>query len=131
MALGTVGVPHLVVLVDDIEKVNVRVRGRTLRPHPAFQPAGANANFIAPPPTGEHRWRIRTFERGVEDETLACGTGTVAAALALAGWGVRQLPTEFVSRGGAPLAVSGTIADGASHETWLCGQGRLVFEGTY
>lgn len=131
MALGVVGVPHLVVLVDDIEGVNARVRGRTLRHHPAFQPSGANANFIAPPPSGEHRWRIRTFERGVEDETLACGTGTVAAALALAGWGLSQLPTEFVSRGGAPLAVSGSIEGGSSHDTWLCGQGRLVFEGDY
>jgi diaminopimelate epimerase len=131
MALGTVGVPHLVVLVDDIEAVNVRVRGRALRHHTAFQPKGANANFVAPPPTGERRWRIRTFERGVEDETLACGTGTVAAALALAGWGLSPLPTEFVSRGGAPLAVSGLIEGSQSRDTWLCGQGRLVFEGTY
>lgn len=131
MALGTVGVPHLVVLVDDIEAVNVKVRGRTLRHHTAFQPAGANANFIAPPPAGEHRWRIRTFERGVEDETLACGTGTVAAALALASWGLKSLPIEFVSRGGAPLAVSGSIDGHLSADTWLCGQGRLVFEGSY
>ncbi|HEU4800335.1 MAG TPA: diaminopimelate epimerase [Gemmatimonadales bacterium] len=131
MALGTVGVPHLVVLVDDIEAVNVRVRGRALRHHTAFQPKGANANFVAPPPSREHRWRIRTFERGVEDETLACGTGTVAAALALAGWGLSPLPTEFVSRGGAPLAVSAAIEGNLSSDTWLCGQGRLVFEGTY
>jgi diaminopimelate epimerase len=132
MALATVGVPHLVIRVDDIEQVDLDRRGRALRWHAALAPAGANANFISAPLAAGGPWLIRTFERGVEGETLACGTGTVAAALALAGHAEANLPVPFLSRGGAPLSVSATLdSDGAAHDTWLCGQGRLVFEGVY
>ena len=73
-----VGVPHAVEIVADLDAVDVPRRGGAIRRHPAF-PAGANANFIAlDQSTGEIR--LRTFERGVEAETLACGTGAVAAA---------------------------------------------------
>ena len=80
IALATVGVPHLVILVADVDQVDLGRRGRELRFHPALGQAGANANFISPPKAGDGLWRIRTYERGVEGETQACGTGTVAAA---------------------------------------------------
>jgi diaminopimelate epimerase len=68
----------------------------------------------------------------VEGETLACGTGTAASALALARRGEASLPVPFVSRGGAPLAVAAVLgADGAARDLWLTGQGRLVFEGLW
>ena len=129
MAIGTVGVPHLVVLVNDIDAVDVAGRGRELRFHPAFGTEGANANFVAAPAEAGGPWLIRTYERGVEGETLACGTGTVAAAVALAASGSATLPLRFRSRGGSPLAVSAVLIDGRASDVWLCGEGRLVFTG--
>ena len=76
------GVPHLVVRVDDVEQVDVVGRGRPLR-HEQSLAQGANVNFVSP--DGSGGWRIRTYERGVEGETLACGTGAVATAILLAG----------------------------------------------
>ena len=73
-------------------------------------------------------WLIRTYERGVEGETLACGTGTVAAALAVAA--ESGLPATFRSRGGALLSIAARIDGGRATDVWLCGEGRLVFEGT-
>jgi diaminopimelate epimerase len=128
--LGTVGVPHLVVQVDDVDLVDLARRGRQLRFHPAAGPDGANANFVSPPATGRSGWRIRTFERGVEGETLACGTGTVAAAVAVAGAGRDRLPMTFETRSGEPLGVSAELSGGWARNVWLRGQGRLVFAGT-
>jgi diaminopimelate epimerase len=77
------GVPHVVMMVsDDIEAVDVVGDGRRIRNHRKFSPEGTNVNFVAEASDG--RIFIRTYERGVEDETLACGTGNVAAALILA-----------------------------------------------
>jgi diaminopimelate epimerase len=129
--LGTVGVPHLVVLVDDVAAVDVGRRGRELRHHPAAGPGGANANFIAAPRAAGEPWLIRTFERGVEGETLACGTGTVAAAVALAAHCGVALPLGFRSWGGEPLTVRARVAEGRATEVWLGGQGRLVFLGNW
>ena len=129
ITLATVGVPHLVVRVGDVDLVDIDLRGRQLRLHPATGPAGANANFVGPSPAPGGPWLIRTFERGVEGETLACGTGTVAAAVALAAAGEATLPVEFLSRGGARLVVSATLRDGVARDVWLCGQGRVVFTG--
>jgi diaminopimelate epimerase len=129
--LGTVGVPHLVVLVDDVACVDLPNRGRELRHHPAAGPAGANANFISASRTPGGPWRIRTFERGVEGETLACGTGTVAAAIALAAHCGQRLPMEFISSGGGLLGVRGELQGRAASDLWLAGQGQLVFRGVW
>ena len=75
--LRLAGVPHLVVRVDDVERVDVVGRGRPLR-YDSSLAQGANVNFVSP--DGAGGWRIRTYERGVEGETLACGTGAVATA---------------------------------------------------
>lgn len=128
---GTVGVPHLLVLVDDVEPVDVVGRGRPLRFDPAGGPDGANVNFISEPAGGDGNWLIRTFERGVEAETLACGTGTVAAALALAAHCGRQLPLGFRSRGGQILVVRAALRGEEATDVWLGGQGRLVFRGVW
>jgi len=126
---AVVGVEHLVTLVDDIEGFDLPSRGRALRFDPAIAPKGANANFVAGPASPGGPWRIRTYERGVEGETLACGTGTVAAAVALAADGALELPQTFASRSGRQLTVRARIEGGRATEVWLRGEGRLVFEG--
>ncbi len=131
IALATVGVPHLVVLVANVDLVDLDRRGRELRHHPALGQAGANANFISPPRRGDDAWRIRTFERGVEGETLACGTGTVAAAVFTAQKGLGGLPLRFRSSGGPILEVRATLGGGQATDVWLCGEGRLVYRGEW
>ena len=76
------GVPHAVEFVDAVEKIDVVSRGAAIRRHPAFLPQGTNANFAQV--LGPSELRVRTYERGVEDETLACGTGATACAIAAA-----------------------------------------------
>ena len=131
IALGTVGVPHLVVRVDDLEAVDLPRRGRALRLDPVAGPEGANVNFVAPGVSSGEPWRIRTYERGVEGETLACGTGTVAAAVALAAREEAQLPLRFRSRGGPELVVRAELNGSMAHDIWLGGQGRLLFRGVW
>jgi diaminopimelate epimerase len=128
LSMGSVGVPHLVIRVDDIEAVDVASRGRLLRSHGSLGAEGANVNFVAPT---DGSWLIRTYERGVEGETLACGTGTVAAALALASRGEARLPLSFRSRGGPELSVRAELAGPRARGIWLGGQGRLVFRGVW
>lgn len=125
--LATVGVPHLVVEVSDLERPDLMDRGRELRFHPALGVAGANVNFVAP--VGGGRWCLRTYERGVEGETLACGTGAVAAAVALASAGRVSLPMDLVTRSGRILTIRGVIRGPRATDVWLAGEGRLVFRG--
>ena len=131
LALGTVGVPHLVVRVDDVEQADVLSRGRRLRSDPRLGPAGANVNFVGGNGHREAPWLIRTFERGVEGETLACGTGTVAAALALASRSEASLPVRFRSRGGPELSVRARLEGSRASGIWLGGQGKLLFRGVW
>ncbi len=125
---GVVGVPHLIVLVDDALEVDVAVRGRELRRAPQFAPEGTNVNFVGPIGT-TGLWKIRTFERGIEGETLACGTGTVASAFTLVGAGLARLPMEFETGSGTRLTVSGGTGEDPL-VGWLRGEGRLVFSGS-
>jgi diaminopimelate epimerase len=92
------GVPHAVVPVDDVEKVDIVGLGRAIRRHEAFAPAGTNADFAARGPGDVVA--IRTYERGVEDETLACGTGAAAAALVAFRLWKLPSPVELAVRGG-------------------------------
>ena len=129
IVLGTVGVPHLVVLVEDVDRVDVAKRGKALRFDPAVGPAGANVNFLSPDGPGSD-WRMRTYERGVEDETLACGTGAVAAACALAEWGLARSPVTFRTRSGRQVEVRvRKVGADLYDDVWLGGEARLVFRG--
>lgn len=118
------GVPHLVLEVDDLDRVDVVGRGRVLRHTPGL-PGGANVNFVAPTAGG---WAMRTYERGVEGETLACGTGAVSVGLLLATWGAAGLPVRIRTRSGRWVTVSGR-KEGDSWWPSLRGEGRIVFEG--
>ncbi|HEY0351318.1 MAG TPA: diaminopimelate epimerase [Gemmatimonadales bacterium] len=131
MTLVDVGVPHLVIRVADIEAVDVAGRGRSLRFDPSMGPAGANVNFVSPGAGPGQPWLIRTYERGVESETLACGTGTVAAAVSLAVRGEAALPVTFRSRGGPQLTVRGALEGSRATGVWLGGQGRLIYRGVW
>jgi diaminopimelate epimerase len=131
MTLLQVGVPHLVIRVDDIEAVDVNRRGRALRFDPTMGPAGANVNFASPGAAPEDPWLIRPYERGVEAETPACGTGTDAAAASLVAQGEAAFPVRFLSRGGPELCVRGTLIASRAIGVWLGGQGRLVYRGVW
>jgi diaminopimelate epimerase len=131
-ALGRVGVPHLVVVVDDVDRVELQGRGKALRFDPALAPDGANINFISadgPSAHGKPAWRMRTYERGVEGETLACGTGAVAASCAIEQWGLGSLPIDIQSRSGRILTIRATRNGGRYDDVWLVGEGRMVFRG--
>jgi diaminopimelate epimerase len=119
------GVPHVVVEIQDIESADVTGRGSELRSHPALAD-GANVNFVAKRPDGAFTYR--TYERGVEAETLACGTGAVATAIMLSSWGESAHETTLWTRSGLPLVVT-LDRDGAAWLPSLRGEGRIVFEG--
>lgn len=134
--LGVVGVPHLAVEVEDLAAVDIDGRGRVLRYHPACGPEGANANFYSrihgsSGASGAPTWSLRTYERGVEGETLSCGTGTVTCALAIAAEGLDELPLRFLSTGGQILSVSARIDGDRATDIWLAGQGRIVARGVW
>jgi diaminopimelate epimerase len=121
------GVPHVVIEVDDLDKVDVAKLGAATRYHADFAPKGTNANFIQV--TGPKSLRIRTYERGVEAETLACGTGMVAAGLVAGRMGRVKPPVQIACASGDVLEVNYTpTADGAANVT-LLGPAAYVFTG--
>jgi diaminopimelate epimerase len=125
-----VGVPHLVIRVDDVGAVDVAGRGQALRSDPVLGQEGANVNFVSP--SDQSRlWLIRTYERGVEGETLACGTGTAAAAAALVWRGEASFPVVLRSRGGLRLQVRGRLEADLCSQIWLSGEGRVVYRGVW
>ncbi len=120
------GVPHAVVLVDDLERFPVPEVGRALRRHPAFAPAGANADFVQ---AADGRLSVRTYERGVEAETMACGTGAVASAVSAAALGKVESPVSVFTRSGEHLKVSFSRSGAEFSAVRLEGPARLVFQG--
>ncbi|OPY11956.1 diaminopimelate epimerase [Syntrophus buswellii] len=121
------GVPHVVAFVADLDHFDVFRYGRALRFSEAFAPAGTNANFVTV--TGPQSLSVRTYERGVEDETLACGTGSVASALAAAARGEVTSPVEVTVRSGEVLKIHFEKNDGAFRNVYLEGRVRVVYEG--
>jgi diaminopimelate epimerase len=121
------GVPHVVVFVDDLEAVDVLKYGTILRYHEAFSPAGTNVNFAKV--LGPQHIAIRTYERGVEDETLACGTGMTACALIHHLLHGAASPVKVDVAGGDTLEI-GFVADGSDFtDVTLSGPADFVFEG--
>ena len=118
------GNPQLVVLCEDAGSVDLATRGAVLRRHPALGSAGANVNFVS---RRGDRWRYRTFERGVEGETLACGSGAVATAAMLSAWGLASSPMTLQTASGLPVVV--TLPSRPDGRPSLRGEGRLVYEG--
>jgi diaminopimelate epimerase len=124
IGFALVGVPHLVVRCDDVETVDVGGRGRELR-QSGLRAAGANVNFVS---ERAGVWSIRTFERGVEGETLACGSGAVAAGILLVTWQGSGDETSLSTRSGRVL----TVRLRRENDSWmptLGGEGRVVFTG--
>jgi len=124
-ALDT-GVPHAVVAVRGLARFSVADYGRAIRRHPGFGPEGVNVDFVG---RDGSVLLLRTYERGVEGETWACGTGAVAAAVV--GWrlGWAQPPVSVRVRGGEILRVSFLAAGGNAREVWLEGPAREIFQG--
>lgn len=119
------GVPHVVMEVKDLAQANVKAVGREIRFHPQFAPAGTNVNFIAR--LDDNVWGIRTYERGVEDETLACGTGNVAAALVLSLRYDLPSPITFRTRSGTCLTIHFTRRKDQFEEVYLEGDARVIY----
>jgi diaminopimelate epimerase len=117
------GVPHLVIFVDDLEAVDLPRWGRTLRGDPAFAPAGVNVNWVA---AQGDAFALRTYERGVEGETLACGTGACAAAVILCHLGRATSPVTIRTRGGDDLVIA---VDAQAGTLTLRGPALTSFEG--
>nr|WP_320011041.1 diaminopimelate epimerase [uncultured Desulfobulbus sp.] len=121
------GVPHAVIFVDDIEATDVVGLGRQLRHHPMFAPAGTNVNFVG---QKEETFFIRTYERGVEDETMACGTGVVATALIAAAKAMTSSPVEIITAGGTALKVQFTgLSEKSAEQVLLQGPAALIYKG--
>lgn len=129
------GVPHAVVFVDDINQTNVRALGSFIRHHQTFMPAGTNVNFAR---SQRDAIKVRTYERGVEDETLACGTGAAASAIIAALLGQATSPVNIITSGGDRLTIlfdckegmeKGT--DGAVHNVFLKGPAYIIYSGEF
>lgn len=126
-----IGVPHAVIFVKDLRALDdlpVNSMGKTLRRAPEFGPAGANINFVALSPTPP--FFIRTFERGVEAETLSCGTGVTAAAWVLHYLDRAGTDVRLMTRSGQELVVQVLGAQAPAPQFTLTGQARVIYRGT-
>jgi diaminopimelate epimerase len=123
------GVPHAVVFVEGLDKINVSQLGRLLRYHEKFAPRGANVNFVEA--LDKNSFKIRTYERGVEDETLACGTGTVASTLIFALKTGSGNKIRAHTRGEEILTVYFKKQGNKFSDVWLEGKAGIVYKGEY
>jgi diaminopimelate epimerase len=121
------GVPHVVYFVDDINAADIIGMGRATRHHPLFAPRGTNANFVSV--VDRQNLRIRTYERGVEEETLACGTGAIAAAMITAALGKTSPPVSLLTRSRIVLGVDFKKEGEGFKEVMLEGDARVVYKG--
>ncbi|RME53313.1 MAG: diaminopimelate epimerase, partial [Deltaproteobacteria bacterium] len=120
------GVPHAILFVKDVEEVDPARVGRAIRYHERFHPEGTNVDFVAPLPG--KTLAVRTYERGVEGETLACGTGAIAAALVGFARGMTKPPVTVRMPGGT-LRVSFTARGDTLHDLFLEGPAEVIYEG--
>ncbi len=121
------GVPHAVIFVADADKAMVQGLGHEVRFHKHFAPKGTNVNFVQV--LGLNHIRVRTYERGVEGETLACGTGVAAAALISAKLHGFTSPVSVKVQGGDTLEVSFRETAGTLEDVHLAGPADFVFDG--
>ncbi|MFA6141741.1 MAG: diaminopimelate epimerase [Candidatus Omnitrophota bacterium] len=123
------GVPHVIHFVDDLEKIDVKNLGSHIRHHDEFSPEGTNADFVKL--IDKYNIKIRTYERGVEDETLACGTGAVASAIISAETEKMPSPVTVETRSGEKIKVYFEMVDGNFKNVYLEGMAKLVYEGEF
>jgi diaminopimelate epimerase len=120
------GVPHAVVVVSDVKAVAIEAIGSLIRYHKQYAPDGINANFIQQ--RDKKTVAIRTYERGVEAETLACGTGAVAGALVASHVFGFKSPVRVMTHSGLPLAVSFTKNGNGYKDVFLKGDARVIYK---
>ncbi|MEN3013134.1 MAG: diaminopimelate epimerase [Endomicrobiia bacterium] len=128
------GVPHVVIFVDDIERIDVHNLGKEIRYHKTFAPEGANVNFVKI--KDEHTLYIRTYERGVENETLSCGTGSTASACVAAVKGFVKSPVSCVTKSKEILKISFNLNSPEDmispvSSLYLEGKVKHVFDGEF
>jgi diaminopimelate epimerase len=123
------GVPHVVIFVSGIDNIGVKYLGGIIRNHKKFLPRGTNVNFVEV--KGKNLIQIRTYERGVEDETLACGTGSTAAALIFALKNNLEDVIKVQTQSGQILKISFQKEAGEFRKVWLEGSVRIVYKGEY
>ncbi len=121
------GVPHAVVAMDDLATADIVPTGRAIRYHDRFAPAGTNVNFVSS--LAEGALQVRTYERGVEDETLACGTGCVASALVTAALREWTSPIPVTTRSGGVLTIHFEQEGDRFREVYMEGDARIVYTG--
>ncbi|HAN79234.1 MAG TPA: diaminopimelate epimerase [Bacteroidales bacterium] len=121
------GSPHFVLFVENLAEIDVFNQGKILRNHQAMGKGGANINFVE---KLENGIKVRTYERGVENETLACGTGSVASAICFASNGLPGAKSVAVEMPGGKLIVEFTESETGFNNVWLTGPACFVFEGT-
>ena len=121
------GVPHAVVFVEELETVDVVGLGRVIRHHPHYGPAGTNVNFVCCGPDGS--LSVRTYERGVEDETLACGTGAVASAIVAGARFCLRPPVAVATRSKGVLTIDYRSESGRFSDIDMQGDARFVYRG--
>ncbi len=122
------GSPHHVEFVEDLDGLNVKERGSEIRFSERYSPNGTNVNFVQKGATAPIK--MRTYERGVEDETLSCGTGVTAVALALFEQGILTEPKATIETKGGTLTVDFTPKNNSFDNIYLTGPAKKVFEGT-
>ena len=123
----TASVPHAILFADDLKKVDVERLGEKVRRHALFKPRETNADFVKV--TGRGKIEIRTYERGVEGETLACGTGAAASALVVAHLKGFASPISVLTKGGERLKIYFRRSGNTFQEVYLEGKVSRVFEG--
>jgi len=123
------GVPHVIHFVNDLEAVEVKELGSKMRYHHEFSPTGSNVDFVKIADKNKNMIKVRTYERGVEDETLACGTGAVASAIISAEAEKLRSPVAVETRGGEILKVYFDVSEGDFKNVYLEGKAKLVYEG--
>jgi diaminopimelate epimerase len=121
------GVPHAVVMVEQVADMDVVTPGREIRYHQKFAPAGTNANFVQR--IKGNAIEIRTYERGVEDETLACGTGAIASAIIAASRFKMNSPVDVKTRSGEYLTIHFNTKDGQFGDIYMEGNARIIYTG--
>lgn len=120
------GVPHVVIVNDSIDDVDIVKIGREIRYHDQFSPAGTNVNFVCH--IKDNTLAIRTYERGVEDETLACGTGAAASAIIMAHKMKLDSPLSVLTRSGGYLNIFFKEKEGQYFDIYLEGDARIIYK---